>query len=378
MKRRFRYNESGIAMRWNRFRGKASPLLAYTVAVVLAVAGVYARVLLNPTFGREAPFLPSLIAIALSALYGGLGPGLVATVVTSLSAAALFAESWGLLSHQMAPVPPVRLWNFFLTGTLVSFVTGELRRTTYKWRRAEETAEQAREFAVLQERNRLAREIHDTLAQGFTGIVIQLEAAEDSLADAPDEARAHIFRARTLARESLAEARRSVQALRPHLLEQRDLGFALRYYVEQMTAGTAVQAEVIVEGTPPDTGIAEETEGHLLRIGLEALTNTLKHANARHVQVRLSFLPNEVRLAVKDDGCGFEVGAYPSGQTDGSGEGTHLGFGLAAMRERAQRIGGKLIVESRRGKGSEVTVVVPVNRQMSAFAEKVGRVNEGK
>ena len=111
-------------------------------------------------------------------------------------------------------------------------------------------AEQRRQAAVLEERTRLAREIHDTLAQGLTGIVVQLEAAEDALAETPAEAQAHMARARQLARASLAEARRSVRALRPQALTDSDLPTALPRLVEQVTAQTPLQAQVQVHGTP--------------------------------------------------------------------------------------------------------------------------------
>lgn len=338
-----------------------TPLAAYLTALLLASGSVYIRYLLNPLLGRDAPFLPAVIAVAVAAWYGGLGPGLLATIVSALSGLTLFLEPWGLDNTAIPPVPLIRLLVFLLTGTMISALTGALQQTTHKWRHVEETAEQAREYAVLQERNRLAREIHDTLAQGFTGIVIQLEAAEDSLHDDPEEAQAHIARARTLARESLAEARRSVQALRPHLLEQRDLAFALKYYVEQMTAGTPVLAEVIVEGTPP-TNLSNDIEGHLLRVGLEALTNTLKHANALHVRVQLTFSPNGVHLSVTDDGDGFDTSTAATwlgaDALLSDRDMTEQGFGLAAMRERAERIGGRLRVESSPGKGCSVSVTI--------------------
>jgi signal transduction histidine kinase len=340
---------------------------------------VYIRYLLNPVLGRDAPFLPAVIAVAAAAWYGGLGPGLLATAVSAISGMALFLEPWGLESNVLAPVSLMRMLVFLLTGAMISMLTGALQQTTHKWRHVEETAEQAREYAVLQERNRLAREIHDTLAQGFTGIVIQLEAAEDSLHDDPQEAQAHIARARTLARESLAEARRSVQALRPHLLEQRDLSFALKYYVEQMTAGTPVLAEVIVEGTPPPT-LPTDTERHLLRVGLEALTNTLKHANARHVRVRLAFSSDGVYLSVTDDGNGFDTKAAWIGADSllRDKDAAEQGFGLAAMRERAERIGGRLRVESTPGKGCTVSLTIPVQPSRSEDGSDRPRAASGK
>lgn len=209
-------------------------------------------------------------------------------------------------------------------------------------------AEQRQDTAVLQERNRMAREIHDTLAQGLTGIVIQLEAAEDTLAEEPDSARSHIVRARDLARQSLAEARRSVMALRPRALEHSELPAAFTRHIEQMTSGTPLRPEFVVHGTPHS--LPPEVESNLLRIGLEALTNALKHARAREIRIELLFEPGLVRLSVQDDGQGFNPGMGES----------RNGFGLTGMQERAERIGGQLAVTSRRGRGTEVAIVVPL------------------
>jgi signal transduction histidine kinase len=209
-------------------------------------------------------------------------------------------------------------------------------------------AEHRRQSAVLEERTRLAREIHDTLAQGLTGIVVQLEAAEDVLAETPTEARVHMARARQLARSSLAEARRSVQALRPQALADSDLPTALPRLVEQLTAQTPLQAQVQVQGTP--ASLPPEVENALLRISQEALVNTVKHAQARTVQLALMFDAGAVRLRVTDDGQGFDPQQVA----------TREGFGLVSMRERAERIGGRFTLTSRPPHGTTVTVVVPV------------------
>jgi signal transduction histidine kinase len=211
-------------------------------------------------------------------------------------------------------------------------------------------AEQGRQAAVLQERNRLAREIHDTLAQGFTGIVVQVEAAEYVLTKAPEQAREHLARAGALARESLTEARRSVQALRPQALEQSSLINAFARHVEQMTYGTPVQAHFRVHGTP--ASLCHDKETDLLRIGLEALTNALKHARASVIHVELSFEPEQVRLSVRDDGQGFAP-RFPDAAD---------GFGLKGIRERVAHLGGQLTVASRPGQGTEVVAVVPLAR----------------
>jgi signal transduction histidine kinase len=206
-------------------------------------------------------------------------------------------------------------------------------------------AERSRQMAVLEERNRLAHEIHDTLAQGFTGIVVQLEAAEEVLSADAALAQPHLDRARRLARESLAEARRSVRALRPQALEQGSLSQALAHLVELMTGVTAVQTEFRLQGQPRP--LAPDVEDNLLRIGQEALTNAFKHAQASHIQVELAFEPEQVCLSVEDNGLGFNPAAL-----------IDHGFGLAGLRWRAAQIGGQLTVESQPGIGTNIVCQV--------------------
>ncbi len=207
---------------------------------------------------------------------------------------------------------------------------------------------QGRSAAVLEERNRMAREIHDTLAQGFTGVVLQLTAAEHELAKAPEKAQAHLVRARDLARESLAEARRSVWALHPRTLEHSELPDAFTRHVEQMTAGTPIQSELHVHGRP--RSLSAEVEHNVLRIGLEALTNALKHARPSLVRIELSFDLGQVRLSVQDNGRGFD----PQAPSASGG-----GFGLTGMRERAERLQGQLTISSQPGQGTEIVLVAP-------------------
>ena len=183
---------------------------------------------------------------------------------------------------------------------------------------------------VLEERARLAREIHDTLAQGFVGISSQLDAVALTLHGHLDAARQHLDLARKMARHSLTEARRSVMDLRASALEGQDLPAALSQAARQWTAGSAVQVHVDVAGGTPD--LPEEMEQHLLRIAQEAVTNTVKHARASEVRIHLAMENGGLRLSVSDDGQGFE-------QTDAFSEvGGH--FGLLGMRERAERLGG--------------------------------------
>jgi signal transduction histidine kinase len=208
----------------------------------------------------------------------------------------------------------------------------------------------AREAAVLEERQRLAREIHDTLAQGLTGVVTQLEAAEAALGDRPEAARGHLDTARRLARESLGEARRSVHALRPGPLEEGRLVDAIAAVARDWSRTSGVPAAVASVGEPRP--LPSETEVTLLRVAQEALANAGRHAGASAVALTLAFGDGEVSLDVTDDGAGFDPAAVPSGS--GSG-----GYGLVAMRERVAALRGSLDVESGPGQGTTVVATVP-------------------
>jgi PAS domain S-box-containing protein len=203
-------------------------------------------------------------------------------------------------------------------------------------------AEEARQTAVLEERTRMAREIHDTLAQAFTGILLQLGAAERVLAEVPEQGQAHLRTIGDLAREGLAEARRSVQALRPQALEQGDLAGALARMVEQLNTQPDTQITFRLGGSarPLPPAVAD----HLLRMGQEAITNALRHAQASQIGVELTFGDAELTLRVTDDGRGFagDIAPRPG----------H--FGLTGMQERAGLIGAQLTVESQPGCGTRV------------------------
>jgi signal transduction histidine kinase len=207
--------------------------------------------------------------------------------------------------------------------------------------------EQAREAAVLSERNRIARDIHDTLAQGFTGVVVNLEAASRTLRkDNVAVALEHIEHARGLAQACLVEARLSVRALRPDPLSHADLARSLAAQVGRMEAA-GIEARFTQQGD--ELQLPREVRAELLRIAQECITNVLKHAHAGAVQVELSFAPKQVSLSVTDDGVGFDP------QT------SHDGFGLVGMRERAERIGAQLRVASRTGEGCRVETILPLS-----------------
>jgi PAS domain S-box-containing protein len=205
---------------------------------------------------------------------------------------------------------------------------------------------QSRQAAVAAERNRMARDIHDTLAQGFTGVILQLEAAEEAISQRlAAKAGEHLARAGELAREGLQEARRSVWALRPRTLEEKNLCEALRGLIQKMTSGTPVRAEFIVQGQPRELPL--EWEENLLRIEQEVLTNVMRHAQASEFNAQLAFDNGEIRLNLRDNGSGFDPG------------GRHDGFGLQGMRERVEGMGGQLSIQSARGDGTAISIVLP-------------------
>jgi len=208
---------------------------------------------------------------------------------------------------------------------------------------------QAREAGVLAERQRLAREIHDTIAQGLTGIITQLEAAQRTGDEAEHDRR--IGNAKDLARDSLTEARRSVQALKPLALDGARLPDALAAQAARWSATSGIEAGVTTTGTARP--LHPEVEVTLLRIAQEALANVAKHAGASRAAITLSYMEDVVTLDVLDDGKGFD----PDGERPAAGDGT--GFGLIGMRQRARRLNGQLEIESRSGGGTVVCASVP-------------------
>jgi signal transduction histidine kinase len=228
----------------------------------------------------------------------------------------------------------------------------------------EQLLTQAREAGILDERQRMAREIHDTLAQGLTGIITQLQAAEQAR-DEPAEWERHFAAAAGLARESLTEARRSVDALRPEPLETARLSDALADVAARWTTLHGIPVQVTTTGTA--CPVRPEAEFVLLRTAQEALANVARHARASTVALTLSYLEQAVALDVRDDGQGFVpaiVGAAPvsAGVTGGplrAGPRPEGGFGLVAMRERIEGVSGTLEIESEPGAGTAISACIP-------------------
>ncbi|MEU8781752.1 sensor histidine kinase [Streptomyces sp. NPDC048637] len=208
----------------------------------------------------------------------------------------------------------------------------------------------AREAGVVDERQRMAREIHDTLAQGLAGILTQLQAAEQIL-DEPSTLRRHLANATNLARESLVEARRTVHAVEPTVLAEARLPDAIGDVVRRWSEINHIDAVLTTTGgvRPMHT----EVEVTLLRTAQEALANVAKHARASRVGLTLSYMEDLVTLDVRDDGVGFDPNAK---RVHGS---TNGGFGLVGMRQRVQRLAGQLAIESEPGGGTAISAAVP-------------------
>ena len=194
----------------------------------------------------------------------------------------------------------------------------------------------------------MARDIHDTLAQGFTGVIMQLEAAEKAIEHRrPKQVGEHLRRARGLARRSLSEARRSVHALRPEALKEGHFWNALKGMIKNITAGTALHPTFELQGKVDQ--LPPVWQENLLHIGQEALANTIKYAHAHKFETRLMYDAKELQLEFSDDGDGFKA------------QNRHDGRGLAGIRERVEQMGGQLKITSSRGKGTKITVVLPWN-----------------
>jgi signal transduction histidine kinase len=272
----------------------------------------------------------------------------------------------GVYSYQSGPTPSFRLllrspgdvvllaaapwWTMRHTGVMFGILSLGGWGVVV-WARANGRRKRQQYQAVLTERTRVGRELHDTLEQGLSGIALQLEAVAATLESSPSRAQQSLDVARQMLRYSLEETRRSVLDLRSQALESRDLPGALAELARQMTLGTPTSAHVRVEGTPARLDASHEH--HLLRIGLEAVTNALKHSGARRIDIVLRFQESGVTISVEDDGCGMGKGApdLPSHH-----------FGLQGIRERVDKLGGVLSIESPANGGTCVSVAVPAHR----------------
>lgn len=219
--------------------------------------------------------------------------------------------------------------------------------------------------AVLEERNRIARELHDTLEQELAGITMQLDLAVDCFREAPPVAFRALDAARRMSRHSMIEARRSVWDLRCDLLEQGDLPYALGQIARPLVEGDVDAIDVKVSGTP--IRLPGKIEMNLLRIGQEAVANAVKHGHPSHIQIDLQYEPEKVTLKITDNGCGFALDhSAPSGH-----------FGMLDMRERAESLGTHLEVSSEPGHGTHIVVEVRCQHETISDAELKAHTHSG-
>jgi len=220
--------------------------------------------------------------------------------------------------------------------------------------------------AVLEERNRIARELHNTLEQELAGITMQLDLAVDCFRQAPPVAFRALDAARNMSRHSMVEARRSVWDLRCDLLEHGDLPTALTQIVRPLIPGDEAKLDVTVSGTP--VRLPGRVEMNLLRIGQEAVANAIKHGHASAIQIELQYSPEKVILTVHDDGCGFSP--------DHSSSAGH--FGMLDMHERAESLGCHLRIDSTPGRGTLIAVEVRHDKELTSDAELKTHTHSGR
>ncbi|MFD7558677.1 sensor histidine kinase [Streptomyces sp. NPDC059835] len=337
---------------------------------LLALAAVWAALLVVSPDGLWIAFPLYFLELHLLPLRWGV----TAVAVTACAAIG------GFLGHSGAVTPGAFLGPLLGGAVAVATVLGYQALYRESERRRElieeliatraELAAAERGAGIMAERERLAREIHDTLAQGLSSIQLLLRAAERALSEgpaavpAPGEdgaevsggraaALAHIARAREAAQENLAEARRFVRALTPPDLEHGSLAAAL----ERLCAGApGPRVRFSLSGSPRELPTPYEVA--LLRIAQSALANVVRHARADRAEITLTFMDASVTLDIVDDGQGFD----PSSAASASGDG---GFGLPAMRSRAETLGGLFTVESDPGQGTAVAVTLPLPLEAS-------------
>ncbi|MCH0562321.1 sensor histidine kinase [Streptomyces sp. MUM 2J] len=282
--------------------------------------------------------------------------GLAAVAATALAATGAFAAHQGSFSPAMAigPALGAAVAVAVVWGYQALYRENEQRRRLIEELTATraDLAEAQHAAGVLAERERLAREIHDTLAQGLSSIQLLLSAAERTLPDSSGNAARYVTQARQAAADNLVEARRFVAALTPPALEGTTLTDALRRLCATTGARHRITVRFGVTGTAVPLPTAVEVA--LLRVAQSALANTVRHAHATSAEVTLCHLGDHVALDVVDDGVGFAPGRLPAPDPESGG------FGLAAMRARLHDLGGALTVRSSPGQGTALTARLPL------------------
>ncbi|HEV8412293.1 MAG TPA: sensor histidine kinase [Bryobacteraceae bacterium] len=337
---------------WGRGPVGFAFLTAFPAAYLLAAfltrkhpfrfAGLFTAIVLTVTL----PIAPASVQAFPYPQFGG---ALVLTIVLSgLLVGKTYVRIWTIACVMVQFSDQTHSWRVNALWALLHVTAGWLV-TLFSWHverlnAAARVAEEQQRNAIVAERTRFARDIHDTLAQGFTGIMMQLNAAEQRLRGDSVDARTHIEKARQLASESLEEARRSIGALRAGTLSSGGLLDAIEQIGRKLTSDSGVQLEANLEGQP--YALPEQCEANLLRIAQEALTNAVRHSGTERINIRLAYRTGSVVLEVGDRGQGMS-GREPSG------------FGVDGMRERARQLGGEIQILSDPGRGTRIVVTVP-------------------
>jgi ligand-binding sensor domain-containing protein/two-component sensor histidine kinase len=274
-----------------------------------------------------------------TAYYTNIPPGHYRFRVLASNADGVWNEAGAFQSLWLRPHFYQTYWFYLLLLMSVALAGYAL----YHWRLRQV---EAQFNAVLAERNRIAREIHDTLAQGFVAVSVQLEVIARLLPASVEAAEEMVGQIRTQVRNSLAEARQSIWQLRSEAADQQDLASKLTKMAAQVTAASKVKVRFRVTG--PLHQLPSPVEGELVKIGQEAVTNVVRHAGAANIEINLHYDAKKLTMTIADDGHGF------AGVPNASGPEGH--FGLQGMRERAAQIGAELTVTSTPGKGTQVLV----------------------
>jgi signal transduction histidine kinase len=329
-------------------RHHALPVIRYAIAVLLVSAAFFAMYQLRDSF--PAPTFPTPLffcSIVLSGWFAGLGPGILATVLSMFAIKFYFTAPPHNFEFTMSEIP--RFTVFFLVGWFVSWLSFRQRRDEEIAREAiivkeRQEAEKAKATALADERNRLAADVHDCLAQAFAATLLHLRSME--MARLAPDLRSHCQFAQQTASAGLAAARRAMNAVRTATpTDNRPLPERLAEGVRRVSARITAQVDFHVEGKIAVLSWAVEEE--LERLATEALFNAERHAAASKIIVKLDYLPETgLRLCVRDDGRGFD-------QTQAIGG----GLGLRAMHERAERIGATFTLITESGQGTEVIVL---------------------
>jgi signal transduction histidine kinase len=335
-----------LSIRWNHIRTNSLYKLAYLMMGWLVW---FALTYISTAFMLLLCALFPHLFISLNLTWASLGAVFLTTLVI-LRQSSLSQDGLGtwLPLMAVATVAGIMLAYFIEAIIKESHARKNLIITLESTRR--ELAAAEREAGILQERQRLGREIHDTLAQGFISIITHLEAAEVARPTDAIAMQHHLHQAQTVARESLNEARRFVWELRPPALEKQPFETAVRQLVGDWSAAHRIPARVVITGACKP--LSQDQETALVRVLQEALANVLKHAQAQQVIITISYMPDALIVDIHDDGIGFDTSRRIIKREGG--------FGLVNMRERIEQLHGKLTVESAVGEGTTIVAEIPL------------------